>query len=56
MLRDAQMIGCADMPQRADMPLLPLDVIVITQSSNVTTVRVVTTPQWEFDQTRHMRC
>ena len=24
MLRDAQIIGCADMPQYADMPLLPL--------------------------------
>ena len=24
MLRDTQIIGCADMPQRADMPLLPL--------------------------------
>ena len=24
MLRDAQIIGCADMPQSADMPLLPL--------------------------------
>ena len=24
-----------------------------TQSTNETSVRVVTTPQWEFDQTRH---
>ena len=24
-----------------------------TQSSNETSVRVVTTPQWEFDQARH---
>ena len=28
MLRDAQIIGCADMPQYADMPLLPLCVHV----------------------------
>ena len=27
MLRDAQIIGCADMPQYADMPLLPLIII-----------------------------
>ena len=26
-----------------------------TQSTNETSVKVVTTPQWEFDQTRH-RC
>ena len=32
-----------------------VDVIVNTQSTNETSVRVVTTPQWEFDQTRH-RC
>ena len=30
-----------------------VDVIVNTQSTNETSVRVVTTPQWEFDQTRH---
>ena len=30
-----------------------VDVIVITQSSNEKSVRVVTTPQWECDQTRH---
>ena len=27
-LRDAQIIGCADMPQYADMPLLPLYVTI----------------------------
>ena len=30
-----------------------VDVIVNTQSTNETSVRVVTKPQWEFDQTRH---
>ena len=29
MLRDAQIIGCADMPQYADMPLLPLQLSTI---------------------------
>ena len=28
MLRDAQIIGCADMPQYADMPLLPLHIVL----------------------------
>ena len=32
-----------------------VDVIVNTQSTNETSVRVVTTPQWEFHQKRH-RC
>ena len=34
MLRDAQIIGCADMPQYADMPLLPLRVYVYTVDSD----------------------
>ena len=31
MLRDTQIIGCADMPQRADMPLLPLQLSSIVR-------------------------
>ena len=34
MLRDAQIIGCADMPQCADMPLLPL---LLTNSTSCLT-------------------
>ena len=33
MLRDAQIIGCADMPQYADMPLFPLRPYHLKQKS-----------------------